>query len=352
MRKYLTFVCIHKSETPTMNENKQNFFNSQNLLSLIFSKWKPLLIIAIIAAVGSAIVSFYMPQKFKAQVVLFPAQNNNLSRAILSQQADDTKDFLAFGEDNNADQLLQVLKSDALMYALEKKFDLIKYYKLENKWDKYYLFKGYYNDLFEYTVTEYESLVITVYDQNPKMAADMANAAASLADSLMREITHQRAVAAFKIVRAEYDSAVFSADKLEDSLQFYNKLGMLEWQYQARSLTQGYADAVVKGNAEAVKTLSDKISMFGKYGKGFMELTNELEGSYEWFKQARASYMQAKIDAEQSIPSFFVVDKAVPADRKTYPIRALVVLIGTGVALVFSILVLLIMNRLKGSGRQ
>jgi len=180
----------------------------------------------------------------------------------------------------------------------------------------------------------------------------MANAAADIADSLMRQITQQRAKAAFMIVKAEYDSAVVAADKLEDSLKFYNKLGMLEWQYQARSITQGYADAVVKGSPEAIKTLSDKISMFGQYGKGFMELTNELEGSYEWFKQIRASYMQAKINAEQSIPAFFVVDRAVPADRKTYPIRALVVLIGTGVALVFSILVILILNRLKGSRNQ
>src|SRR6185312_985257 len=285
-----------------MNEHKQNFFNSENLLTLIFSKWKPLLIIVIIASAGSAVISFYLPEKYKAQVTLFPAQNNNLSRAFLSQQSDDTKDFLAFGEDNNADQLLQILKSDALMYSLEKRFDLLKYYKLDNKWDKYYLLKGYYNDLFEYTVTEYESLQITVYDQNPKMAAEMANAAADIADSLMRQITQQRAKAAFKIVKAEYDSAVASADKLEDSLKFYNKLGMLEWQYQARSLTQGYADAVVKGSPEAIKTLSDKINLFGEYGKGFMELTNELEGSYEWFKQVRASYMQAKINAEQSIP--------------------------------------------------
>jgi len=329
------------------NESKQNFFNSANLITFIFSKWKPLLIITILAAIGSAIVSFNLPEKYKAQVVLFPSQNNNLARGFVSQQADDTKDFLAFGEDNNADQLLQVLRSDAVMDALEKRFNLLKYYKLDNKWDKDYLFKGYYNDLFEYNVTEYESLEITVYDQNPHMAADMANAAAEITDSIMRQITKQRAIAAFKIVKKEYDSAVASADRLEDSLQFYHNLGMLEWQYQARSLTQGYADAVVKGSPEAVKTLSDKIEMFGHYGKGFLEITNELEGSYEWFKQVRASYMEAQVNAEQSIPSFFVVDKASAADRKTYPIRGLVVAIGTGLALLFSMLVLLVMNRIK-----
>lgn len=114
----------------TSNETNQNIFNSENLLSFIFSKWKPLLIVGILAMAGSIVISFCLPEKFKATVVLFPAQNNNLSRSFLSEHADDTKDFLAFGEDNNADQLLQVLKSDALLEALDKKFDLIHYYKL------------------------------------------------------------------------------------------------------------------------------------------------------------------------------------------------------------------------------
>ena len=330
-------------------ESKQNFFDSGNLIAFIFSKWKPLLIVAIIAMIGSVIVSFYLPEKFKAKVVLFPSQNNNLSRGFLSQQADDTKDFLAFGEDNNADQLLQILKSDAVMYALERRFNLYKYYSLDDKWDKKYLFKGYYNDLFTYNVTEYESIEITVSDHNPKMAADLANAAADIADSILRQVVKQRAVAAYNIVKKQYDSAVAVSNRIEDSLNFYHGQGILEWQYQVKELTAGYADALVKGNDQAVKAIGDELKTFGKYGSGFLELTNELEGSYEWFKQARASYMQAEINAEQSIPSFFIVDRATPADRKSYPIRALVVAIGTALPLVFALLVLLIINRLKGT---
>jgi capsular polysaccharide biosynthesis protein len=328
-------------------EDKQNIFNSENLLSFIFSKWKPLLIITILAMVGSVAVSFYIPEKFKAKVVLFPSQSNNLSRAFLSQQSDDTKDFLAFGEDNNADQLLQILKSDALMYAMEKKFNLINYYNLQDKWDKYYLFKGYYSDLFQYDATQYESIEITVIDRNPHMAADMANEVAYLADSIMRQVLKLRAVAAYNIVKSEYDSAVAVTNKLNDSLTFFHNMGILQWPYQVKELTAGYADALVKGNAEAAKELSDKLKTFQQYGNGFLTITNELEGSYEWFKQARASYMQAKANAEKSIPSFFVVDKAIAPDRKSYPIRGLVVAIGTMTALIFSLLVLLIINRLK-----
>jgi Chain length determinant protein len=328
-------------------ENNPPIFNSGNLLSFVFSRWKSLLFITLIAFAGSVVVSLILPEKFKATVTLFPSQNNNISRAFLSEQSDDTKDFLAFGEDNNAEQLLQILKSDELMYALEKKFNLVRYYNLQDKWDKYYLFKGYYNDLFDYKITEYESVEINVYDQSPKMAAQMANEAAHLADSLIQQIIRQRTVAAYKIVKAQYDSAVEVANKLGDSLNFYHSKGILQLPYQVKELTSGYADAVVKGNAEAVKTISDKLMTFQQYGTGFLRITNELEASYEWFKQARASYMQAKVNAEQTIPSFFIADKAVPADRKTFPVRGLVVAGGTLTALIFSILLLLLLNRIK-----
>jgi LPS O-antigen subunit length determinant protein (WzzB/FepE family) len=331
------------------NESNQNIFNSENLLSFIFSKWKPLLIVAILGMIGSTLVALYvLPEKFKAKVILFPAQSNNLARGFLSEESDGTKDFLAYGEDNNADQLLQILKSDALMWALEKKFDLIHYYGLQDKWDKYYLFKGYYGDLFQYDVTQYESLEINVIDLYPKKAAEMANAAAQLADSIMRQVIKQRATAALKVAKHEYDSAVAFTNKLEDSIQFYHNLGILNWQYQTKELTAGYDDALVKGNAQAAKEIGDKLAIFEKYGNGFLTLSNQLEGSYQWFKQATASYMQAKANAEESIPSFFIVDKAIPADRKSYPVRALVILMGTAVPLIFALLLLLIINRLKG----
>lgn len=334
------------------NENQQNLFNTENLLSFIFSKWKPLLIIALVAMISSVIISFYLPEKYRAVVLLFPSENNNPARAFLSEQAGYSKDFLAFGEDNNADQLVQILKSDALMFALEKKFDLYNYYNLQDKWDKLYLFRGYYTDLFEFKITQYESIEITVYDQNPQKAADMANEAAYLTDSIMKQIVKARAVAAFKIVKREYDSALAVTNKIEDSMQFYHNLGIMQWPYQVKELTAGYANAVVKGSPESVKEMSDRLAVFQKYGNGFLTLDNEMEATFEWFKQVRSSYMQAMVNAEESIPSFFIVDRAVPADRKAYPIRILVVAIGTFTPLIFSLLVLLIINRLKARRKQ
>ncbi len=329
------------------DENKPPYFDSGNLLTFVLSRWKPLLVITVLAIIGSAIISFELPEKYKATTTIFPTQNNNLSRAFLSETAGESKDFLAFGEDQNAEAMLQVLKSDDLMYALEKKFDLFHHYNIADKWDRLYLLKGDYGDLFVYDITQYESIEVSVYDQDPKLAARMANEAVHLADSLYQHIIKQRSWAAYKVAKAQYDSAMAIANHLEDSMNFYRSQGIISWDYQVKELTTGYADAVVKGNAEAAKQLAEKLKTFQTYGKGYWVIANELENNFKWLKQVKESYMQAKVNAEQSIPSFFVADKAIAADRKTYPIRGLVVAGGTMAALFFSLLLLLIMNRLK-----
>ncbi len=329
-------------------ENKKNLFDAGNILTFILSRWKPLLVITILAMAASVVISLVLPEKYKATVILFPGQNNNLSRAFLSMQADNTKDFLSFGgEENGSEQLMQVLRSDQLMYAIAKKYDLLHYYSLDDQWDKYYLLKGSYNELFNYSITEYESIEIKVFDRDPKMAAKLANGVAYLADSIIQQIIKQRSMAAYKVVKGQYDSAVAVANKLEDSLNFYHNLGILHWQNQVDELTAGYTDAEVNNNTQAAKDISDKLQIFEKYGKGFLVLNNELEATFEWLKQARESCMQAKVNAEQTIPSFFIADRAVPADRKTYPIRGLVVIGGTIISLFIAILVLLILNRFK-----
>lgn len=329
------------------NDDKQPFFDSGNLLTFIFSKWKPLLIVAILAMIGSTIVAYIIPVKYKATVALFPTQNNNLSRAFLSTLADESKDFLAFGEDNNAEQMLQILKSDELMYALERKFSLYKHYKIDDTLARKYYLKGEYSEMFNYDITEYQSLQITVFDADPRMAAAMANESAHLADSLYRAIIKQRAMAAYVIVKNQYDSAAAAASRLEDSMNFFRRQGILNWDFQVKELTTGYADAEVKGNAEAIKTISDKLKPFQEYGREFWVIANEIGDNYEWLKQTKVSMMQAKVDAEQSIPSFYVADNAIPPDRKVYPIRGLVVAGGTVAALFFSLLLLLILNRFR-----
>jgi uncharacterized protein involved in exopolysaccharide biosynthesis len=63
--------------------------------------------------------------------------------------------------------------------------------------------------------------------------------------------------------------------------------------------------------------------------------------------ELKTKYDEAKVDAEQSIPHKFIVNNATPAEKKSYPIRSLIVLVSLVSAEFFSILILIIAEQIK-----
>jgi uncharacterized protein involved in exopolysaccharide biosynthesis len=51
-----------------------------------------------------------------------------------------------------------------------------------------------------------------------------------------------------------------------------------------------------------------------------------------------------KIDIESDLPAKFILDSAAEADKKSYPIRWLIVAVSTVSALIFGVFVILVMN--------
>jgi uncharacterized protein involved in exopolysaccharide biosynthesis len=58
----------------------------------------------------------------------------------------------------------------------------------------------------------------------------------------------------------------------------------------------------------------------------------------------RSKYKEAKIDATQSLPQKFVVDRAYPAEKKSYPVRWIIVVISTFASFFMAIIILIIME--------
>jgi hypothetical protein len=65
----------------------------------------------------------------------------------------------------------------------------------------------------------------------------------------------------------------------------------------------------------------------------------------ESLSKLRKRFEKAKVDVEKTLPQKFVLTSASPAEKKSYPIRWLIVLVVTAVVTFSSIVVLLINNR-------
>jgi hypothetical protein len=55
----------------------------------------------------------------------------------------------------------------------------------------------------------------------------------------------------------------------------------------------------------------------------------------------KARYEEAKVDAEENLPQKFVVESAYKAEKKSYPVRWIIVLVSTLAAFFISILVII-----------
>ena len=81
-----------------------------------------------------------------------------------------------FGEEEQAEQLVQILQSSRIKDRIVKKYHLLADYEIsENDPNKNYkLNKAYYGN-FSFNRTRFGSIQIDVLDKDPKKAADMAN---------------------------------------------------------------------------------------------------------------------------------------------------------------------------------
>src|SRR6185437_12467545 len=317
--------------------------------AMVWENRKRMGIIVGIAFICSVVVSFILPNKYRATTVLFAAYGNNPGHALLSGMPDE-KDYLTFGEGKACEQLAQVLNSETVMRIMMKKYDLMKHYKIApDEPGKYALLRYYYSESFNFDLTEYESIKIDVYDKSPEDAAEFANGVVKVTDSVYSSIVKQRAVAAFNLVKEEYDSANRVLNVLEDSMNFYRKMGLLNYLVQVKELTRGYSDAIVKGSPTNVQQMKDEIKPFEQYGKGFDYLYNQLLDHYKWMQQLKESYIETKTNAEKTLPPFYTVEKAIVPDKKVYPVRWLVVVGGTFAGFFIGLFLMLLLKRLSPS---
>jgi len=193
---------------------------------------------------------------------------------------------------------------------------------------------------------------ITVYDKDPQMAADIANTIASLLDSVKNDMMRQRSVKGFQLVEAEYNSMKNEKEKIVDSLITLGSLGVNDVEYQSQVLNQQYAISIMNGNRAAQAALQKKLDILGKYGGIYMALKNSLEFKTEQLILLETKFKQAKVDAEQNLPQKFVVSDAYKAERKSYPIRWLIILVSTTAALFMSIIVIMIMGKISAYNTQ
>lgn len=279
---------------------------------------------------------------------MFPVATNSVSKVLISQTSGVKEDILGFGEEEQAEQLLQILNSNMIRDRIITKYNLIDHYgiKQSSKYKYTRLYNEYENNI-KFRRTEYMAVKVTVLDKDPQFAADIANDIAMLVDSVKNSMQKERAQKAFEIVEKEYNLLQVEVDDIVDSLQVLGRMGVNDYERQSEVLNEQLALAVRAGDRSGAKVMQDKLNIISEYGGSYMSLKNALEFKTEQLTLLKAKYQEAKMDAEQELPQKFVVNRAYKAERKSYPIRSLIIVVSVLSSILLAIIAILILENLN-----
>ena len=188
---------------------------------------------------------------------------------------------------------------------------------------------------------------ISVLDTDPNYAADIANRISDLLDSTKSQIQHERAKKAFEIVKSQYFKLADEMQQMEDSLTELRKHGVQDYESQAEMLNMQLAKEMAANNTVGVQRLQEKLDILAQYGGAYVNIRDRLEYEREKLSLLKAKYEEAKTDAEEVLPTKFVVNSAFPAERKSYPIRWLIISVTTISAFFFALIIILILENVK-----
>lgn len=325
-----------------MNNQQEGLKNaSEGLIQFIWINRKKLMLFTFSAAVLSGVVAFLMTPLYLSTAIVFPAATSSVS---FSEQRNAKAAAMDFGEEEQAEQLVQILQSSRIRDKVVSEFDLMKHYEIDPKdANKYFKLNEAYNNHISFNRTRFGSIQIDVLDENPALAAKIANKIVDLIDTVKNEMIAERTVPAFKVNERKLTQMKRDRDAILRKLDSLADLGVIALDVRS-NLFQAYVDSK---NPEDRAELKKKIDINMKYGAmydGLEYMRNEKIVKIEDFN---ISYEQAESDANAKFNHKFIVERAVKADKKEKPKRSVIILVATVAAFFIGLFSLLLWEKYK-----
>lgn len=301
-----------------------NYFDNTPIIK-VFIKWKwHLAIITLVAAIAGAVFSSstFITPMYKSEAVLYPSN------------------VAAYSDETFTEQMLQIMQSNEIMDSVVEKFDLMKHYKIDKGY-KYWktALIGEYHDNVRISRTPYDAVLIKVMDKDPEIACAMVKEIIRLYDYKVRTM--------HKIKR--YETVQMYKRQLEEKQQFIDSLktrmaeistnyGVVEYESQSREVTRGFIDGRGGSKNDEMK------SNLEQYGPEIIALSTLIENE-------NITYSQVKLDYEQELRFYNaemtfsnVVSEPFVADKKSYPVRWVVVALSAIAACLLSLLLIYVFD--------
>ena len=338
----------------------------------VLYKWKKLLFINLfLLLVIGTVYSFLITEKFKATSIITVSQSNSniggISSLISGQIGSFGSELLGMANPSQ-DIIFELLNSRSVLTNVIQKFNLINYYQIsDNNIDK--TIKAFRGDLV-FEPTENGMIEVSVINENPKTAADIANYFVNVVDDKNVNLNSEQARNNRIFIEKRFIKNSSDLKSAEDSMyKFQKKYGIfalpeqleasikvtaeMEAQFQQQMLAMdllktqfGDQSPLYLQMQTQLEFLKEKVNELKSSGKlsypsnvlfpfskipevslSYLRLYRDIEIQTKIMEFVLPMYEQAKVEEQKSIPSLVVIDQAVPPQLKYSPKKAFIILL-------------------------
>jgi len=371
------------NETPDMEDE----INLLDYLVVILKRKKIIVGITLACAIITAVISLIMTPIYRAETRILPPQQSSsgISAQILSQFGGAGSLIgSSLGINNPNDVYVGMLKSRTVYDRIIDKFDLMNLYDVEYKDDA----RKELDNAVDVSSGKDEIITVSVEDEDPKRATDMANAFIDELKNLTRKLAVTEASKRRLFFEKQLGKVKENLIKSEEAMQsFQEKTGAISIEDQATSVIESIAGlrAQIAAEEVALKVMktymkprnpdfqkaveklggmkeqlhkleakrastSDPLVPTGnmpRVGTGYIRKLREVKYNETLFEIMAKQYEIARVDESRNAVVIQVLDKALPPDKKAKPKRALMVAVATFVGFFISIFVAFLMEYVK-----
>jgi capsular polysaccharide biosynthesis protein len=312
-----------------------NFFDNQRILNLIWKRKYHFIVVGIVAVILGAIFSgpTFIKPKFKSTARIYPSNLGEMS------------------EESKTEQMLEILNSNDIKIKMFDAFNFSEDYQI-NKTDPNYLTYMFdiYNKNVKTSKTQYETVEISVLDFYPQRASDMCDSIIHFYNQKIGDVYKVKRAEVIKILNDQLSKKYLELDTVIIELNNIRaKTGIIDFENQVPEVTRGYMTALAngKGSASDTKQIKDLYESMLEKGSDAYRLQKMHNKIISNIDSIRTLYEINLSEYEKNITYSHVVENPFPADKKSYPVRWLIVVFSAFSAVFMALLVFLILDYRK-----
>ena len=303
-------------------------------------KWrKHLFTILIITAIGVSGIMLTKPNFYKATTIFYPA-STSIQKPVFTEAE---RNINYYGDDHDVDRMLSIATSSDTKWEVINELKLRDHYGLgdsEKDTEKLYRLFG---KMYQVIKTEYDAIKIGFQDVDPEVSATVANYARSKVDQKTQEIIKSAQSNVLKNAEKSLEIINTEIDELKNELKEQRKkYGVYNTESQAEAF------AILESKSGNSTLLQKKVRDYTEGISLVKSLEDQIEFATENLVKYQSNTYRLRSALQSEISAMHVVQNASIPVSKAGPYRSLYVLSSLFLVGLFSTIVILVLEGMKG----